>query len=172
MPDVLRQAAAGAAAEPVDQGDRSRGALEVRSRGSIRRALGRSLAPRQRHLAYMSIWAVVFVVMSAAQGVGDSHPGQWLPFWQQACREQRPHACPYLVDMQASFCDAGIGLGVQRIRPYSERDMSGASRGPREAGSGGTSAAFERACELGFQTGCRNLTAIEGARRANFRRRR
>jgi hypothetical protein len=48
-------------------------------------AIMRPLAPRQRHLAYMAAWAVVFAVMSAVQGVGDSHPGQWLPFWQQAC---------------------------------------------------------------------------------------
>src|SRR5207237_37129 len=42
-------------------------------------ALARWLAPRQRHLAYMSIWTIVFAGMSAAQGVGDGHPGQWLP---------------------------------------------------------------------------------------------
>ncbi len=43
-------------------------------------ALGRSLTVRQRNLAYMSIWAVIFAGMSAVQGVGDNHPGQWLPF--------------------------------------------------------------------------------------------
>jgi hypothetical protein len=31
----------------------------------------------------MSIWAVIFVAMSTVQGVGDDHPGQFLPFWQQ-----------------------------------------------------------------------------------------
>ena len=55
-------------------------------------ALGRSLAPRRRHLAYMGVWAVVFAAISAAGGVGDRHPGQWVPFWQQACEEGRPHA--------------------------------------------------------------------------------
>jgi hypothetical protein len=70
-------------------------------------ALGRSLAPRQRNLAYMSIWAIVFAVMSAVQGVGDSHPGQWLPFWRQACKDARPYACPYLEDVLSSFCGRG-----------------------------------------------------------------
>src|SRR5262245_46872902 len=32
-------------------------------------AIGRSLAPRRRHLAFMSIWATVFIAMSALQGV-------------------------------------------------------------------------------------------------------
>ena len=67
--------------------DRAARSTLARSR-SIRRGSGRSLAPRQRHLAYISVWAIVFAMMAAAQGVGDRHPGQWLPFWQQACREQ------------------------------------------------------------------------------------
>src|SRR3989337_3852246 len=61
-------------------------------------AFGRSLTPRQRNLAYMSMWAVVFAGMSAVQGGGDSHPGQWLPFWRQACQDGRAYACPYLAE--------------------------------------------------------------------------
>ena len=45
----------------------------------------------------MSIWAVIFAGMSATQGVGDNHPGQWLPFWRQACEDGRAYACPYTV---------------------------------------------------------------------------
>ena len=67
------------------------------------------LAPRQRHLAYMSLWAGVFAAMSAAQGVGDSHPGQWLPFWQQACAEGRPYACSYYERVVQDDCDRGSG---------------------------------------------------------------
>ena len=70
-------------------------------------ALGRSLAPRRRNLAYMSVWTIVFAAMSAVQGVGDSHPGQWLPFWRQACEAERPYAYPYLEDVLSSFCGRG-----------------------------------------------------------------
>jgi hypothetical protein len=70
-------------------------------------ALGRSLVPRHRNLAYMSIWTIVFAVMSAVQGVGDSHPGQWLPFWRQACKDERPYACDYFEDVLSSFCGRG-----------------------------------------------------------------
>src|SRR5438132_2955924 len=62
---------------------------------------------RQRNLAYMSVWAAVFVAMSAAQGVGDSHPGQWLPFWQRACAEGRAYACPYYERVVLDDCDRG-----------------------------------------------------------------
>jgi hypothetical protein len=70
-------------------------------------AFVRALRPRQRHLAYMSAWAVVFAAISAAGGVGDDHPGQWLPFWRRACAEGRPYACRYVADVQAGFCEQG-----------------------------------------------------------------
>jgi hypothetical protein len=91
-----------------------------------------SLAPRQRHLAYMSVWALVFIAMSAAQGVGDNHPGQWLPFWQQACEDGRPYACSYLERIVADDCDRGSdwacnellnGVGSHlRVTPSSKND--------------------------------------------------
>jgi hypothetical protein len=78
-------------------------------------AIVRPLAPRQRHLAYMAVWAVVFAGMSAVQGVGDSHPGQWLPFWQQACAEERPYACAYLESIISSDCDRGSPWACEEL---------------------------------------------------------
>jgi hypothetical protein len=70
-------------------------------------AIGRSMAPQRRHLAYMSLWAAVFISMSAVRAVGDDHPGQWLPFWREACEAGRPYACRYLRDVQSGYCDRG-----------------------------------------------------------------
>jgi hypothetical protein len=67
----------------------------------------RGLTGRPRNLAYVSIWAVVFLLMSTSQGVGDSHRGQWLPFWQHACGQDRPGACRHLSQMYATYCRAG-----------------------------------------------------------------
>src|SRR5207249_4024718 len=53
---------------------------------------GRSLVGRRRNLAYIALWTIVFAMTSAAQGVGDKHPGQFVPFWQRACGEARVHA--------------------------------------------------------------------------------
>src|SRR5437762_1007989 len=63
---------------------------------------GRSLVGRRRHLAYITVWATVFVLMSAVQGVGDRHPGQFVPFWEKACSVDRPYACSYLAGMHAN----------------------------------------------------------------------
>jgi hypothetical protein len=78
-------------------------------------AVLRSLTPRRRHLAYMSMWAIVFAIMSALQSVGDSHPGQWLPFWQQACAAGRPYACPYLESVMLSDCDRGSPWACEEL---------------------------------------------------------
>jgi hypothetical protein len=115
-------------------------------------ALGRSLLPRRRNLAYMSVWAAVFVVMSAAQGVGDTHRGHWMPFWQQACRDGRRDACRNLALMEATYCKAGSAWACNEL---------GLMLASGESGAGNVH--FKRACDLGFSPGCDNLrTAIDG----------
>src|SRR5436190_16236586 len=119
-------------------------------------SLGQSLTPRRRHLAYMSVWAIVFAVMSAAQGVGDSHRGQWMPFWRQACEDGRPYACPYLADLQVGFCDRGSGwacneAGLLHIA------LSRSGEDLRRLDAAGAAKPLSRGCELGFEMACRNL---------------
>jgi hypothetical protein len=48
--------------------------------------------------------------MSAAQGVGDDHPGQFIPFWQHACQARgSKRACDYLGRMERAYCQARSG---------------------------------------------------------------
>jgi len=122
-------------------------------------ALGRSLAPRQRNLAYMAVWAVVFTALSVTQGVGDSHPGQWLPFWRQACQDGRRYACPYLADLDQTFCNRGSGwacneAGLMHIA------LSRSGEDLRRVDPAGASEPLRRGCQLGFETACRNLSEL------------
>ena len=116
--------------------------------------LGRSLVPRQRHLAYMSVWAIVFATMSAVQGVGDDHRGQWLPFWEEACREGEPRACAYLANLESILCSAGSGWACNEAAIL--RDERTPSRAGSPADEAQTTASFERGCKLGFVPACRN----------------
>jgi hypothetical protein len=121
--------------------------------------LGRSLIPRQRNLAYMSIWAVLFAGMSVTQGVGDSHPGQWLPFWRHACEDGRAYACPYLADLETNFCDRGSGwacneAGLMHIA------LSRSGEDLRRLDPAGAAEPLGRGCELRFAAACRNLSAL------------
>jgi hypothetical protein len=113
--------------------------------------LGRSLAPRRRHLGYIAVWTVVFVIMSVAQGVGDNHRGQWLPFWRQACSEDRPRACDYLASMESRYCDAGSGWACNEFAILQRRlDIDD----PVPVDS------LEAGCDAGFAPACENRNRI------------
>ena len=124
-------------------------------------AFGRSLTPPQRNLASISVWILVFAAVAAAQGVGDRHPGQWLPFWQRACAEGRPGACSFELARLSDHCDEGSGwacneLGVRRL------GVSGADSDREGGGSKGVGGSFERGCVLGFTQACQNLLGMIG----------
>jgi hypothetical protein len=117
---------------------------------------GRFLAPSQRHLAYISMWGIVFTLMITTGGLGDRHPGQWLPFWQQACAEQRPRACRHLTEMEARFCDAGSGWACNELAILGSQgnfDPAGAA------------ASLERGCDLGFPAACANAERVAAGSR-------
>ena len=154
-----RRPAAGSAgrAEP-GAASAPRAGGEAAAAGAARRdLLAGAAAPRRRHLAYMAAWAAVFAVMSATGGAGDGHPGQWLPFWQRACAEDRPGACRYLAARQSGHCAAGSGWACNetgillRTRPAAA--AAAGEPDPRAA----SAAWFEQGCALGFEPACRNL---------------
>jgi hypothetical protein len=128
-----------------------------RSRGAGR------LVPRVRHLAYMSVWAIVFTSMSAAGGVGDNHPGQWLPFWQRACEDGRPYACPYVADREVGYCRQGSGWACNEAGIL-HLALSETGEDLRRLDPAGAAEPFERGCELGFAAACRNLHAMTEGR--------
>jgi len=110
-----------------------------------------SFSRRGRNLAYISVWAAVFAIMTAAQGVGDRHPGQWIPFWQGACEQNRGDACRYLAVLHTNYCRADSGwscneLGKLQIEKFKDEARAGE--------------AMQRGCELGFQPACVNLAGV------------
>ncbi len=110
-------------------------------------ALAQGLIGRQRNLAYVGIWTTVFIVMSATQGVGDTHRGHWVMFWQQACAEDRPNGCRHFGLMVSTYCNNGSGWACNEygvlIQPQIRPELA--------------ANAFRRACDLGFSAGCTNL---------------
>ena len=157
--DLLRQAAAGAAAEPVGPADRSRWRARSGSSRSIRRGSARRSTPRQRHVAYMSVWAVAFAVMARPGASATAIPGQWLPFWQQACQDgQRRAPAPTW-----PTCNRSTATRDRAGRATKPASRSASSLGDRaRIGESSTRAAtrsFERGCRLGFVPACRNAAA-------------
>lgn len=112
---------------------------------------------RQRALAYAAAWAIIFGTMSAAQGVGDGHQGQWLPFWREACRAGRPGACTYLPQLETTLCRAGSGWACNEL---------GIFRSEHEDNPIAALASWQRGCELGFGPSCTNADGRGAAGRA------
>jgi hypothetical protein len=114
----------------------------------------RDWAPRRRHLAYVGVWASVFAAMSASGHIGDEHPGQWTPFWEQACAADKRDACLNLYFLHDGYCADGSAwscneVGILLAERYDNRAVA--------------AAAFDRACTLQFSAGCANAAAIASA---------
>ena len=123
-------------------------------------AIGRALAPSRRRLIYMSIWAVAFSWMTVGGALNDRHPGQWLPFWQQACARGARHACENLQFLQEGFCLDGSGWACNEL---------GVLQAERGADRRRAAGALQRGCGLGFALACENNVALQvagGLRRA------
>jgi len=98
---------------------------------------------------------VVFVLMSAVDGVGDNHPGHKVPFWENACRADRTGACDVLDGILRNYCQDGSGWACN------ERGML---RAQGRIMAGESLADFSSACAAGFQAGCENMERVRASR--------
>ncbi|HEY3157800.1 MAG TPA: hypothetical protein VGJ78_02470, partial [Vicinamibacterales bacterium] len=114
--------------------------------------LGPALVGQPRHLAYIAVWTVVFSALTLANGVGDRHPGQFLPFWQNACSAERPFACEYLAQRESELCDQGSGWACNEF---------GLLQREREVEGPGSLPSFTRGCNIGFAAACLNASRMQ-----------
>jgi hypothetical protein len=118
--------------------------------------IGASLSTVGRHAAYTTIWAGAFVALLAVQGVGDEHPGQYLPFWEDACEAGSRRACEYQSFLEFVYCTNGSAWACN------EWAIGEVREDPRTALQ-----AFRRACERNYEPACGNAERLaEGARNA------
>ena len=103
------------------------------------------------NLAHMALWIAFFGAMAAMGKTDGRHTGDSVPFWEQACEEDRPTACRRLLEVESTYCGDNSGWACNELgRHYAEgvitdRDVEVAR------------AYFTRACEARFQAGCLNL---------------
>lgn len=101
--------------------------------------------------AHMFVWAIVFGAMTFTGKTDGKHVGDSLPFWQQACAAERPHACRRLLQLESTYCadnsawacnELGIHYATGKLVAIDERLAI---------------SSFSRACELRFEPACLNL---------------
>jgi hypothetical protein len=115
------------------------------------------------NLAHMGVWAALFMLMTSVGAADGMHKGDSLPFWEQACAENRPQACQRLLRIEGSYCSDNAGWACNELgRHY----LAGAIV-PRDEGR--ALQYFSRACEGRFQAGCVNLLDAATPARADPR---
>ena len=103
------------------------------------------------NLVHIALWIAFFATMAAAGRTDGRHAGDSVPFWEQACEEERPTACRRLLQVVSTYCGDNSGWACNELgRHYAEgviidRDAEVAR------------AYFTRSCEARFQAGCLNL---------------
>lgn len=106
----------------------------------------RSVTAGRRYVMFTSVWVGSFTAMSLVHGIGDTHPGQYLPFWREACAAGSVRACTYGARLTAVYCERGSGWACNTVGILRRRLGQPAER------------EFRRACDLGFSPGCENVT--------------
>lgn len=122
--------------------------------------VGPSVAPIRRNAAYASLWVLTFAGMTYAGVIGDRHPGHSIPFWQQACGEGRRNACRALGRIEAKNCADGSGWACNELGRLMTAGALADNASPGDA--------FQRACALGFPTGCRNVNMSAAGRAPEY----
>lgn len=115
------------------------------------------------NLAHMAVWAGIFVLMTATGSADGMHRGDALPFWEQACSENKPKACQRLLRIEANYCADNAGWACNELgRHYLEGRIVEPNRDVALT-------YFSRACEGRFQPGCVNLLDNSTIARTNPR---
>ena len=104
-----------------------------------------ALTATPRNLVYVLVWAGTFVGLTAVQGVGDKHPGHYLPFWLEAGRGGSSRACTYVSALSVIYCGDGSGWACNEVGI-----LQSMLKRP-------DTLAFKRGCDLGFPPACDNL---------------
>ncbi|MEW6321604.1 MAG: hypothetical protein AB1635_11030 [Acidobacteriota bacterium] len=141
----------------IDRAVRALGERPILTRLGLDPPLGRL------NLAHMAVWIAFFGVMTATGRTDGMHRGDALPFWQQACAENRPQACERLLRIEASYCGDNVGWACNELgRHYVEGRLVPADLDLAYL-------YFSRACETRFQAGCVNLLDPSTPSQANPR---
>jgi hypothetical protein len=141
----------------IDRAIRAIGERPLSNRLGLDGPLGRA------NLAHMAAWIVFFGAMTASGATDGMHRGDSLPFWEQACAENRPRACQRLLNIEASYCNDNAGWACNELgRHYLEGRLV-----PEDPGR--AFVYLSRACEARFQAACVNLLDPTEPIRANPR---
>lgn len=122
---------------------------------------GDSARLRRLNLAHMAVWIGFFGLMSLAGKTDATHPGDRVPFWEEACAEDRWSACDRLIQIETTYCGDNSAWACNEVG-VRYATGAGVDADPEVAGL-----FLRKACDLRFQAACLNLLEPEQLFRAN-----
>jgi hypothetical protein len=128
-----------------------RAAVSERLRLPPLASLGSVVTSTRRRLATVATWIFAFSVIHWAGGVGDDHPGQYLPFWVEACADGSARACDAVAVRERTYCERGSAWACNEL---------GITMALRASDRSSAMNLFERACTLEFTAGCDNALRL------------
>ena len=115
------------------------------------------------NLVHMSAWILFFAGMTAMGKTDGMHTGDSLPFWEQACEEDRPNACTRLIQLETTYCGDNSAWACNELGIHFAQGEVVTANAQLARGYLG------RACELRFQAACINLLDPAGFNRTDPR---
>ena len=99
----------------------------------------------------MAVWILFFGAMTATGRTDGYHPGDSVPFWEEACAEGRATACERLLSIEATYCRDNSAWACNELGVHYARGAV-TSADPELSRT-----YYARACELRYQPACVNL---------------
>ena len=125
--------------------------IPVIRRSRVIKLLRLDWAPLGLNPVHMAVWIIFFGSMTVMGKTDGMHPGDSLPFWEQACTEDRQTACNRLIQLEASYCGDNSAWACNELGGHYRQGEIVSSDANLALGY------FSRACELRFQPACVNL---------------
>ncbi|NNE61374.1 MAG: hypothetical protein HKN35_10795, partial [Woeseia sp.] len=112
-------------------------------------------ATKRSNMVHMAIWIAFFSWMSLLGSTDGQHTGDSVPFWQQACADDRRRACERLLLIEGGYCRSNVGWACNEMGiHYAEGKIANADLVLSRS-------FFERSCRTGFWDGCVNLRRLQ-----------
>ena len=123
----------------------------VRPDNSDAHVFGWAWTKARANLVYMGLWIAFFGLMTGIGSTDGMQRGDTLPFWQQACADDRRQACERLLQIESSYCGDNSGWACNELGRHHMAGKITPANPDLALGY------FSRACELRFKAGCVNL---------------
>lgn len=117
------------------------------------------ITQRRNNFLFMSAWAAFFFSMTAVGKTDGNHTGDRLPFWEQACAENRSNACARLIKIESSYCGNSSAWACNELGAHYLQGTIVERDGDKALNY------FSKACELRLQAACDNLLQPSELRR-------